>query len=216
MAHILILAALPEEADALFSGEGECVGGPFAERRLAIARHDLVIATCGLGKVNAALCAGMLAADADLLLMSGTCGSLGAGPGAYWIAEALQHDYGANQPGLFRRYRAGEWPIGEAGEAHFPAMADPGLGLPHARIASGDSFVACADAAADLAALGAALVDMEVGAVAQVAARLGLPWAAIKVVTDEANDDSAGDFHANLVRAARTAAREVERLVATI
>ena len=216
MAHILILAALPEEADALFSGEGECVGGPFAERRLAIARHDLVIATCGLGKVNAALCAGMLAADADLLLMSGTCGSLGAGPGAYWIAEALQHDYGANQPGLFRRYRAGEWPIGEAGEAHFPAMADPGLGLPHARIASGDSFVACPDAAADLAALGAALVDMEVGAVAQVAARLGLPWAAIKVVTDEANDDSAGDFHANLVRAARTAAREVERLVATI
>ena len=151
MAHILILAALPEEADALFSGEGECVGGPFAERRLAIARHDLVIATCGLGKVNAALCAGMLAADADLLLMSGTCGSLGAGPGAYWIAEALQHDYGANQPGLFRRYRAGEWPIGEAGEAHFPAMADPGLGLPHARIASGDSFVACPDAAADLA-----------------------------------------------------------------
>src|SRR3546814_10192750 len=64
--------------------------------------------------------------------------------------------------GLFRRYRAGEWPIGEAGEAHFNAMADPGLGLPHVRIASGDSFVACPDAAADLAALGATLVDMEV------------------------------------------------------
>lgn len=216
MAHILILAALPEEANALFPGTGERVGGLFAERRLDVAGHSLAIATCGLGKVNAALCAGALAGDADVLLMTGTCGSLGAAPGAYWIAEALQHDYGANQPGLFRRYRAGEWPIGEAGEAHFSAMADPGLGLPHARIASGDSFVACPDAAADLAGLGATLVDMEVGAVAQVAARLGKPWGAIKAVTDEANDDSAGDFHANLVRAARVAGQEVERLVAMI
>lgn len=216
MAHILILAALPEEADALFPGAGECVGRLFAERRLALGRHRLTIATCGLGKVNAALCAGALAGDADLLLMTGTCGSLGAAPGAYWLAEALQHDYGAHQPGLFRRYRAGEWPIGEAGEAHFSAMPDPGVGLPHARIASGDSFVACPDAAADLAGLGATLVDMEVGAVAQVAARLGKSWGAIKAVTDDANDDSAGDFHANLVRAARVAGQEVERLVAMI
>jgi adenosylhomocysteine nucleosidase len=216
MAHILILAALPEEADALFPGTGDRVGGLFAERRLAVARHGLSIATCGLGKVNAALCAGALAGHADLLLMTGTCGSLGAAPGAYWLAEALQHDYGANQPGLFRRYRAGEWPIGEAGEAHFSAMPDPGLGLPHARIASGDSFVACPDAAADLASLGATLVDMEVGAIAQVAARLGKPWGAIKAVTDDANDDSAGDFHANLVRAARVAGQATERLLAMI
>ena len=216
MAHILIFAALPEEADALFPGTGERVDELFAERRLAVGGHDLTIATCGLGKVNAALCAGALAGDADMLLMTGTCGSLGATPGAYWLAEALQHDYGASQPGLFRRYRAGEWPIGEAGEAHFSALADPGLGLPHARIASGDSFVACPDAAADLAALGATLVDMEVGAVAQVAARLGKPWAAIKAVTDEANGASAGDFHANLVRAARVAGQEIERLIAMV
>jgi len=212
--HILILAALPEEADALFPGEGVREAGPFAVRRLAAHGHHLTIATSGLGKVNAALAAGMLGADADLLLMTGTCGALGAEPGrAYWIAEAVQHDYGAMQPGAFRRYRAGEWPIGEAGEAHFAAMPDPGLGLPHARIASGDSFVACPDAAAGLAA---SLVDMEVGAVAQVAARLGLPWGAIKAVTDDANEGSNADFHANLVRAARLAARQIERLVAML
>lgn len=216
MAHILILAALPEEADALFPGTGECVGGLFAERRLAIGGHSLSIATCGLGKVNAALCAGALASDADMLVMTGTCGSLGAAPGAYWLAEALQHDYGATHPGLFRRYRAGEWPMGEAGEAHFAALPDPGLGLPHARIASGDSFVACPDAAAGLQSLGATLVDMEVGAVAQAAARLGKPWAAIKAVTDEANDASGGDFNANLARAAREAGQAVERLVAIL
>lgn len=214
MAQILILAALAEEGDALFPGEGAKGGGPFAERSLTVHGHAITIAICGLGKVNAALCVGMLGGEAELLLMSGTCGSLGAAPGVYWLSDAVQHDYGAAEPGFFRRYRAGEWPMGEAGEAHFAAMADPGLGLPHARIASGDSFVACPDAAADLANnLGATLVDMEVGAVAQVAARLGKPWGAIKAVTDEANGDSAGDFHANLVRAARMAGREIERLV---
>lgn len=216
MANILILAALAEEGDALFADAGTKRDGAFAPRRLTVNGHDLTIVISGLGKVNAALAAGMIGGDADLLVMSGTCGSLGAAPGAYWLAEAVQHDYGANEPGRFRRYRAGEWPIGEAGEAHFAAMPDPGLGLPHARIASGDSFVACPDAAADLKSLGATLVDMEVGAVAQVAARLGKPWAAIKAVTDEANGDSAGDFHANLVRAAHLAGREIERLIAAI
>ena len=218
MAHILILAALPEEADALFPGEGGGGEGPFAVRRLIAQGHDIAIATCGLGKVHAALAAGMLGADADMLLMSGTCGALGgAAPGAWWIAEAVQHDYGAMEPGRFRRFRAGDWPMGDAGETHFAAIADPGLGLPHARIASGDSFLACPDAAADLVDdLGATLVDMEVGAVAQAAARLGKPWAAIKAVTDEANGASAGDFQANLIRAARLAATEVERLVAMI
>lgn len=216
MANILILAALAEEGDALFADAGTKRDGAFAPRRLTVNGHDLTIVVSGLGKVNAALAAGMIGGDADLFVMSGTCGSLGAAPGAYWLAEAVQHDYGANEPGRFCRYRAGEWPIGEAGEAHFAAMPDPGLGLPHARIASGDSFVACPDAAADLKSLGATLVDMEVGAVAQVAARLGKPWAAIKAVTDEANGASADDFHANLVRAAHSAGREIERLIAAI
>jgi len=221
MASLLILSALPEEADAVFAGEGAATDTPFPVRRLRALGHDLAIATCGLGKVNAALCAGMLAQEADILLMTGTCGSLGAAPGAYWLSEAVQHDYGASEPGLFRRYRAGEWPIGAMGSqadgVHFAAMPDPGLGLPHARIASGDSFIACPDAAADLKDnLGTTLVDMEVGAVAQVAARLGLPWAAIKAVTDDANGESAGDFHANLVRAAGVAAHAVERLVTLI
>ncbi|NIJ39205.1 adenosylhomocysteine nucleosidase [Sphingopyxis panaciterrae] len=155
-----------------------------------------------------------------MLLMTGTCGALGAAPGAYWLAEAVQHDYGATHPGRFRRYRAGDWPMGEPGPespgAHFAAMSDPGLGLPHARIASGDSFIACPDAAADLQSLGATLVDMEVGAVAQAAARLGKPWAAIKAVTDEANGDSGGSFQTNLTRAARTAGQQTEQLVAML
>jgi adenosylhomocysteine nucleosidase len=214
--NLLILAALPEEADALFPNTGTRETDRVPLRRLTTHGHAITIATCGLGKVNAALAVGLLGPVADLILMTGTCGALSAAPGAYWIVEALQHDYGAAHPGTFRRYRAGDWPMGEPGEAHFTAMPDPGVGLPHARIASGDSFIACPAAAADLASLGATLVDMEVGAVAQAAARLGKPWGAIKAVTDEANDASGGDFEANLRRAARTAGQAVERLVATL
>ena len=213
MPNLLILAALPEEADALFPNSGTSELAPIPLRHLTTQNHNLTIATCGLGKVNAALAAGQFGASADVILITGTCGALGAAPGAYWIAEALQHDYGAVHPGTFRRYRAGDWPMGEAAEAHFTAMPDPGLGLPHARIASGDSFIACPQAAVDLQSLGATLVDMEVGAVAQAAARLGKSWAAIKAVTDEANDASGGDFQANLLRAARSAAVEIERFL---
>lgn len=220
MAKILILAALAEEADAVFpdalSQAAHAHG--FACRRLMAAGHELAIVTTGLGKVNAALAAGLFGAEADLWLMTGTCGGLDARAGAYWIAEAVQHDYGAAINGGFRRYRAGEWPLGEAGALSFAAMpaGGLGLGLPHARIATGDSFVADAAAAAEMRdALKVQLVDMEVAAVAQAAARCDRPWGAIKAVTDEADGASSEDFHANLRHAALLAAQAIEKLVAS-
>lgn len=63
MSSILILAALAEEADALFPGTGTPVHGALPVRRLAAHGHAITIATCGLGKVNAALAAGLFAAD---------------------------------------------------------------------------------------------------------------------------------------------------------
>ena len=64
-----------------------------------------------------------------------------------------------------------------------------------------------------LAQLGATLVDMETAAVAQAAERLGLPWMAIKATTDDANGESAGDFSANLTRAAKRAAEAAEAVL---
>ena len=101
-------------------------------------------------------------------------------------------------------YRAGDWPMGEARDHGFSAIPDPGLGLPHMSIASGDVFLECPATAEALAErLGTHLVDMEVAAVAQAAEALGLPWAAIKAVTDGADGESAGDFSVNLRKAER-------------
>lgn len=220
MAELLLLAALPEEGDALWPGQGVAVAtNPFSARRIEAGGHGVTIVTCGLGKVNAATAAALWAERLRpaAILMTGTCGRLTSISGdAFWIARAVQHDYGAALEGQFVVYPAGDWPIGRPAQRPFAAMADSGLSLPHANIASGDSFVGCPAAAARLVALGCELVDMEVAAVAQVATALGLPWAAIKAPTDEANGDSAGDFHANLLAAAARAAAGIEALVARL
>jgi adenosylhomocysteine nucleosidase len=215
-AKILILAALPEEADAVFPDAGDRTRiGPFECRIVG----DALIAICGLGKVNAALAVGALVTpDTQLVAMTGTCGRIGAIEGdCFWISEAIQHDYGARGAKGFIHYRAGDWPMGEARDNAFAAMPDPGSGLPHARILSGDVFLECSDTAAALAErLDAHLIDMEVAAIAQAAEALGLPWFAIKAVTDEADGGSADDFSANLRRAARKAGMAMEGVLAAI
>lgn len=220
MANFLILSALPEEGDTVFSGQGHAIAEtPFPARAVLVGGHRIRIVTCGLGKVNAATAATIWTERfrPAAIIMAGTCGRLSAIAGnAFWLAEAVQHDYGAARADGFVVYPAGDWPMGPPKDRSFAAMSDPGLGLPHARIASGDSFLECPIAAARLVAARCDLVDMEVAAVAQVAAALGLPWAAIKAPTDEANGDSAGDFHANLIVAARRAAVGVEALVARL
>lgn len=213
--NILLIAALPEEADAFHPGQGVIVQtAPHPMRVIEQAGIRIKIVTCGLGKVNAALAVGRYAdADTMLVAMTGTCGRIADIKGdTFWIARAIQHDYGALGSVGFTHYHAGDWPMGEARDPAFTAMPDPGSGLPHANIISGDVFLECPATATALAAqLNAQLVDMEVAAVAQAAELLGLPWCAIKVVTDGADGESAGDFSANLQRAARKAGEAMEK-----
>ena len=219
--RIIILAALAEEADAVFAGQGQHGNAGWAPVR-AIERpgHQLAIVTTGIGKVNTAAAAALMIERhaPDLLLEVGTAGRIGPAAGdCFWLASAIQHDYGAEQPGQFVHYDPGAWPIGPGSVSAYVAMDDPGTGLPHARIASGDAFIACPDHARFLSeGLAADLVDMETAALAQVAERAGLPWAGIKAVTDDANEGSAGDFHANLLAASQRAASALERLIGLI
>jgi adenosylhomocysteine nucleosidase len=220
MSKILLLAALPEEADAFASGQGIAIDAdPIAVRQVQLGGKTITVVTCGLGKVNAALAVGRyVTVETALVAMTGTCGQIAPNEGdCFWIAHAVQHDYGAKQSAGMLHYRAGDWPMGEARSPDLVALPDPGLGLPHARIASGDVFLECPETAARIVEqLGATLVDMEVAAVAQAATALGLPWAAIKAVTDGADGDSAGDFSVNLRRAASKAAEAMERLISAV
>jgi len=219
--RLIILAALAEEADAFMPDAGDPIELAWpATRRIGVGGHDLLLATTGIGKVNIACAAARLHAlhDADMLLTLGTAGKLSRIAGdCFYLSRAVQHDYGARQAASFVHYPPGAWPMGPAHVEPYDASPDPGLGLPAACIASGDAFIEDPAYAAHLvAALDADLVDMETAAVAQYAVSVGLPWAGIKATTDDANHESAGDFHANLLAASRRAAEAMERLIALL
>jgi adenosylhomocysteine nucleosidase len=217
-----IITGVAAEAEAFVAGRAHATEqvGELSISRLTLGTRDIAVVCSGIGKVNAAVAATVLALryNIDLLLVVGTAGKLSALPGdCFMITEAVQGDYGAQRPGEFVHYTAGSWPIGPAKVVYFAAERLPDVGLPKARIVSGDAFVECPDHGAGLRnRLGGDLVDMETAAVAQAAGRLGLPWAAIKATTDDANGESAGDFNANLARAATLAAAALKRAIALL
>jgi nucleoside phosphorylase len=220
--HIGIITGVDAEAAALFHGqssEGEPLHG-FLVRQVNHGEKQIAITCSGIGKVNAAMAAMMLVEHyhVGLLMVVGTAGKLTDIDGdCFLITEALQGDYGAARQDRFVHYSAVAWPIGEAHIEPFRAMTMPDIGLRRARIVSGDAFIENADYGRRLhSALGGELIDMEVAAVAQAAARMDLPWAAVKATTDNADGGSVGDFQSNLKRAARTAAAATERLIAAL
>jgi nucleoside phosphorylase len=217
--RIGIITGMPQEAAAFLPGKAgiEASAHGFTSRSLTCGAHAVTIICSGIGKVNAATAACCLALhhNVDLLMIIGTAGKLSNVPGdCFLITHAVQGDYGASHDDGFTVFTAGSVPIGTSHVDPFVAAAMPDTGLPHARIISGDCFVASAAHAARLRDdLGGDLVDMETAALAQVAARLGLPWAAIKVTTDDANADSSIDFRANLAHAAGKAAEAAVAMI---
>ncbi|MBT2185352.1 purine phosphorylase [Sphingobium sp. H33] len=219
--RIILLAALDEEADAFMPGKGKALDDAWPRvRRIRAHGHSILLAATGIGKVNIATAAARLHSlhGADLLMTVGTAGKLSSIEGdCFYLARSVQHDYGARKAESFVHYPPGAWPMGPANVEPYEAMADPGTRLPHACITSGDAFIEDAAYAAHLvAALEADVVDMETAAVAQYATSVALPWAGIKATTDDANHESAGDFHANLLAAASRAAQAMERLIAAL
>ena len=220
--RIGIITGVDTEAAALFAGQsdhGEPLHG-FLVRQVQHAGKHIAITCSGIGKVNAAMAAMMLAEHyrVQLLLVVGTAGKLSDIDGdCFQITEAVQGDYGASRHERFAHYTAGAWPIGEAHVEPFRAKTMPDLGLPKVRIISGDCFVENPDYARRLHdALGGDLIDMETAAVAQAAARMDLPWAAIKATTDNADGTSSGDFQSNLKRSASVAAQAAQRLISAL
>lgn len=219
--RIGIVTGVQAEADMFLAGEA---GTPrqvsaFAARTLTHAGHSLIVTCCGVGKVHAAMATTALAAQGvDLVMIIGTAGKLSSLAGdCFNLVDAFQSDYGAARDEGFAHYNAGAWPIGPTTLSPFTASPLPDIGLPKARIVSGDSFIESASQAARLRdAFAADLVDMETAAVAQAAHVLGLPWAGIKATTDEADGASGDDFTANLARAAQAAAAAAEQIIARL
>ena len=166
----------------------------------------------------------------------------GLGIGDVIVAERLiQHDYGALVGGRLKPYRPGVLPLGEsrrrlgydldpalkhalgaalAGVALPPLSAVAAGGTPRTprwrfgTVVTGDQFVNCEATRLRLfETFAAQAVEMEGGAVAQVAERFAVPCVVVRALTDLAGADSHLDFMAFLHAAAETAAGVVRRIL---
>ena len=166
----------------------------------------VVVVQCGVGKVNAALCAQILCDCFGIthLVNTGIAGSLSAklDTGDLVVSEdAMYHDFDCVHFG----YPFGRVPGMEV--TAFPAdetlkklafsaaqTVNPGHAV-LGRIASGDRFVAEKSVkAAILAATGGLCTEMEGAAIAQTAYRNGVPFVILRAISDKADDSAQMDY----------------------
>ncbi len=211
-----VLARLPDEQRQRVAGRDFWVGHWHG--------HAVVAVLSGVGKVAAATTATALIErfGVERILFTGTAGGLGEGVrvGDLVLADAfVQHDMDASP--LFPRFEvpltgrsrfgtdaALSAALGQAARSAVAAPAETlgadavaefGLAAPQVHtglIASGDRFVATsAESTALRAVLPDALaVEMEGAAVAQVCHDYALPFAALRTISDRADDAAHVDF----------------------
>ena len=165
-----------------------------------------VVVQCGVGKVNAALCAQVLVSVYGVthIVNTGIAGSLCADLdiGDLVISrDAMYHDFDCVHFG----YEMGRVPGMDV--VAFPADAEMGkLALSAAeavnpghakmgRVASGDLFVADKTAKNSIIEkTGAICTEMEGAAIAHAAYRNGVPFAIIRAISDKADDSAEMDY----------------------
>ncbi len=145
--------------------------------------HDVVLVTCGVGKVNAA--AGACAAiqmGADVVLNFGVAGGLSDRTElteVYLIDKAVQYDFDCTQlNGL---------PVGTLDgetENFMPLFCPKGLDFPRRALGTGDRFNDSPTDHALLLSLGCDIREMEAGAIAEVCKYAGVPFCAVKAISD--------------------------------
>ena len=194
-----VLALMPDEQKQRAGGRDFWVGHLHGQEIVAVLSR--------IGKVAAATTATALIERfrVDRIVFTGVAGGLapGVSRGDVVIADAfLQHDLDASP--IFPRYevplygtdRFATDPALTAQLAAAVTRALHGARVHRGLVASGDRFVA---SAAESRALQQALpdalaVEMEGAAFAQACADYGVPFAAVRTVSDRADDAAHGDF----------------------
>lgn len=224
---VAIVGAMREEVERLHDGledTSELRRGPVTLHAGRLEGVDVLVAQCGIGKVNAAVTAQTLLAEgATSLVFTGVAGALAPDlrVGDVVVStDAVQHDVDVTALG----YAPGEVPgSGIAWEADpdlraaaAAAAAEElvGVRVVAGRVASADRFVADPAVAADLhGRFGAACAEMEGAAVAQVCARWNVPFVIVRSISDTADHEAGLDFRAFTELAASRAERVVRGLL---
>jgi adenosylhomocysteine nucleosidase len=244
-----LICAIPQELLELRAGLDHDQRVEIGAFRFDIGRlegHALVLAEAGIGKVNTAAVATLLAARFHVrdLVFSGVAGGLDPelAIGDVVIAtRALQHDCGVIENERLHPYQAGHVPFfnptrelgyesdpdllarirGRLEDLSLPPLSAAAAGgrgrrprLVYGTILAGDQYIHCEATRERLhREFRAQAVAMEGGALAQVAARLGLPWLEIRALSDLAGAESRFDFAAFVDEVAASSALILRRLL---
>ncbi|GAC1355997.1 MAG: 5'-methylthioadenosine/adenosylhomocysteine nucleosidase [Variovorax sp.] len=194
-----VLAMMPGEQRQVVAGRAFWLGH--------LQGQPVVAVLCRIGKVAAATTATLLIERfaVDRIVFTGVAGGLAPGVhvGDVVVADAfLQHDLDASP--IFPRYEVPLYGVDRF--AADPALTDqlaraarsalPDSTLHRGLVLSGDRFVSTtAESLALQQALPQALaVEMEGAAIAQVCHDYGTPFAAVRTISDRADDAAHGDF----------------------
>ena len=194
-----MLALLPDEHKQVVAGREFWVGHLHGQEVVAVLSR--------IGKVAAATTATALIERfaVDRILFTGVAGGIARNVqrGDVVVADAfLQHDLDASP--IFPRYevplygtdRFGTDPVLTQKLLAAVAQALPGTTLHRGLVASGDRFVSSAleSQALQRALPDALAVEMEGAAFAQVCSDYAVPFAAVRTISDRADDAAHGDF----------------------
>ena len=167
----------------------------------------VVTAVCGIGKVNAAMCAQtmIMSYAPEKIINTGVAGSLSAelGVGDIAIADsAVEHDMDTtaigDEPGLVsvNGQLLVRIPTDSALTEGLANAAD-NLGIKHivGTIASGDQFISTREAKARIAEkFNAVACEMEGAAIGHVCCANGVPFAVVRAISDSLTDGSAMEY----------------------
>ncbi len=193
---------------------------------------EVICAVCGVGKVNAAMCAEtmILHFAPARIINTGVAGSLSPelGVGDVVIAsDVVQHDFDTSAlgdpPGLIpgldtvKMHCSDRLRMSELRNAAEAVLEGTGAKILHGVIASGDQFVADPETKKRIVErFGAAACEMEGGAIGQVCAANGVPFAVIRTMSDSADGGAVEDYPAFARKAAAVSANIVIRAVSFV
>lgn len=187
--------------------------------------QDAVLAVCGPGKVNAALCAQsmILRYQPEWVLNLGVAGAgeSGVGIGDMVVATAaVQHDMDTSPigdpVGLISKLNVVEIPCDAALRAQLVKAAEKveGLRVHEGIIATGDQFICSGDVRSRIhQQFNAKAVEMEGGAVAHACYVHGVPCAVLRSISDQADGHSDMDYPTFTRLAASHSQQVVENLL---
>lgn len=214
-----ILTAIEIEAAAISArmdrAEAGCCG-PLRCRHGYLGNQEVVLALCGIGKVNAAVHTQMLIDQygVDRLLHAGVAGAIAPSvkPMDLVIGRTLcYHDVPVQLQKLMvpsQLFYESDTALVEAAHA---AAGNCHIGT----IATGDQFISSEQVRQEIhLRTGALCADMESAAVAQAAWLAKVPFVVLRSISDLANGEADADFQQQGAQAAERVAQTVCRMVA--